>query len=196
MKKRVEILQQKVVLKRSFFRIIEAKVCHELYNGGMSDELTRLNFERGDSAAALIHDKRNDRVIFTEQFRFPTYEKGPGWLLEIPAGSVETDEAGDPKLTIKRELMEEIGYEISRFRKVYTFYVTPGGSSERIHLYYATAKKRNRKSKGGGLEGTGEDIRVVSMKVAKALKKIETGDIVDAKTIIALQWLQLRRVED
>src|SRR5262249_52373328 len=132
-------------------------------------------------------------VIFTEQFRYPAYEKGPGWLLEIPAGTIEDGETDDPRVTLRRELMEEIGYEVMQFRKIASFYVSPGATSERIHLYYAAASPTDQKGKGGGLAAEGEDIRTVVMSVADALKKIESGEIVDAKTIIGLQWLQSQR---
>lgn len=192
MKRRVEILRKKEIFKRHIFRIEEAQFQHERYNGEMSEVLTRLSFERGESAAVVIHDPKTDKVVFTEQFRYSTYEKGPGWMLEIPAGTVDDADDDDPKVTIRRELMEEIGYDVARFRKVVSFYVSPGATSERIHLYYATATPRAKKGKGGGLVSEGEDIRVVSMTFAEAMKKIETGDIVDAKSIIGLQWLGLR----
>ena len=193
MKRRVEILSQKEVFARHFFHIKEVRFRHECYNGQMSDVLTRLNFERGDSAAAIVHDPKADKVIFTEQFRYSAYEKGPGWLLEIPAGTIESGEVSDPRITLRRELMEEIGYEVSQFRKIASFYVSPGATSERIHLYYAAATPTDHKGKGGGLHSEGEDIRLVAMSVAEALKKVETGEIVDAKTIIGLQWLQMQR---
>ena len=45
-----------------------------------------------DSAAALIHDIERDVIVLTEQFRMATYEKGPGYLIEAMAGSLEEGE--------------------------------------------------------------------------------------------------------
>lgn len=193
MSKRVEIISKKEDYKRFFFRIEEVHLQHELYNGKMSDKLVRLNFDRGDSAAVVMHDYEADTVIMTEQFRYPTYEKGPGWILEIPAGTVESEEINDPTKTLRREIMEEIGYSVASFRKICSFYVSPGGTSERIHLYYAKVSPKDKAGKGGGVLSEGEDIRITSLKVNAALHKIDTGEIVDAKTIIGLQWLQLNR---
>ena len=92
----------------------------------MSDDLVRLNFERGDSAAVVLHDPQTDLVIFTEQFRYPTHAKGPGWLLEIPAGTVDDDDEDDPIRTMRREVMEEIGYRVDKLKYICKFYVTPG----------------------------------------------------------------------
>jgi ADP-ribose pyrophosphatase len=192
MPKRVEIIGKKQVFKQAIFRIDEIHLRHELYKGGMSEELVRLNLDRGDSVAAIMHDREADTLILTEQFRYSAYEKGPGaWLLEIPAGSVEHGE--DPAETMRREIKEEIGYDVEQIKHLCTFYLSPGGTSERIILYYASVTPKQRTSQGGGLVEEGEDIRILTMKVNQALRKIDTGEIADAKTIIGLQWLQLHR---
>lgn len=193
MSKQVDIISKEVTYEKFFFTIEEAHFRHELYNGEMSRELVRLNLERGDSAAVLLHDPEANTVILTEQFRYPTYEKGPGWLLEIPAGTIEKHESSDPTITMRREIMEEIGYKTGKLRFVCTFYVSPGGTSERIHLYYAKASPKDHTEKGGGVLAEGEDIRVLLVKTGDALRMVAKGEIVDAKSIIGLQWLQLNR---
>jgi len=70
------------------------------------------------------------------------------------------------------------------------FYVSPGGSTERIHLYWSPATRQTQVSAGGGLPGH-EDIRVCAFDLDEALRMIADGRIVDAKTIIALQYLAL-----
>ncbi|NWG16732.1 MAG: NUDIX domain-containing protein [Chloroflexi bacterium] len=193
MPSRVEIIEKVIAYKKFFFKLEEARFKHELYNGEMSDELLRLNLERGDSAAVVMYDTAKDSVILTEQFRYPTYEKGPGWILEIPAGTIEKSENRDPTVTLRREIMEEIGYSTRALRHICTFYVSPGGTSERIHLYYTQVSPKDKAAEGGGIIGEGEDIRVLTIKLAEALGMIAGGKIVDAKTIIGLQWLQLNR---
>lgn len=195
MAKHVEIIHEKDVFKQHFFTVKEAKLKHEKYNGAMSAELTRLNFERGDSVAILMHDPQQDTVVLTEQFRYSSYrandEKETGWILEIPAGTVEKGESAED--TVRREVKEEIGYEVREVRHLSTFYVSPGWTSERILLYYAAVNPKDQTGKGGGVISEGEDIRVMLVKVNDALAKIDSGEIKDAKSIIALQWLQLHR---
>ncbi len=188
MPKRVEILHKQRLFDKFIFRIDEAQLRFEKYNGQLSEPITRLNLDRGDSAAAVVYDPDSKSVFLTEQFRFSTYEKGPGWLLEIPAGMVETKE--DENASIKRELEEEIGYRVTEVRKIMTFYLSPGGTSERIHLFYAKVSSTHKVSQGGGLAAEGEDIRTVKLTLKEALAKIDSGEICDAKTIIGLQWLQ------
>jgi len=194
-KRRVEIIRQQEIFRKFFFHITEAQLRHQLYNGQMSQELTRLVFARGDSVAILIHDPVADTIVLTEQFRYPTYRADQsdddGWLLEIHAGTIEPGE--DPEATVRREVNEEIGYNLQEIIHLTTFYLSPGGTSERIILYYTRVRPTDKTSKGGGLISEGEDIRVLMMKVNDALKKVETGEIQDAKSIIALQWLQFQR---
>lgn len=189
MKKRIEVISTKEVFRQSIFRVEEVRFRFERYDGDMSDEVVRLNLDRGDSVAAIVHDSANDTVILTEQFRYPTYKKGPGWLMEIPAGILDAGE--DPEQAMRREIIEEVGYPVSHIKPIASFYVSPGGTSERILLFYARVSSADRVSSGGGVESEGEDIRTVSLPVSDALQAMRDGGIADAKTIIALQWLQL-----
>lgn len=189
--RRVEILSKNQVFNKAIFRIDEVHLKHETYDQGMTEEIVRLNLDRGDSVAAVVHDPQQDTLIFTEQFRYPTYDKGPGWILELPAGMLRKDES--PEETMSRELEEEIGYRVGKLTHISTFYVSPGGTSERIFLYYAPVSPINRVSAGGGVISEGEDIRVVEVKTADAMKLFASGEIADAKTIIGLQWLRTQR---
>ena len=191
MTKRVKIISEAEVFRKAIFRIREARLQHERYDGQMSDEIVRLNLERGDSVAALVHDTSDDVFIMTEQFRYPTYEKGPGWIIEVPAGIIEEGEQAAE--TMQRELIEEIGYTVTSFHDIGLFYVSPGGTSERIHLFYAAVDGASHTSEGGGADEEHEDIRVIRPAVDDALAALNSGDVVDAKTIIALQWFALNR---
>lgn len=174
-----------------FFKIDEIKLKHELYNGNMSEPMKRLSFERGDSVGMLVWNKESERLVLTEQFRFCTYEKGPGWLLEIPAGVVEAGE--DPEETAQREILEETGYRAERLTHLYSFYVSPGGTTERIILYYAEVENKDRIESGGGVVLEHEDIRILELSQPEMRAKLAAGEIVDAKTLIALMWFQQDR---
>src|SRR5688572_10147660 len=132
--KKVEIKSKRYLLD-DFFKVEEVYLRYERYNGEMSEEVRRLNFERGDGVAAILFNRDSRRVILIEQFRYPTYEKGPGWVVEAIAGMLEEGE--EPEEAMRRELPEEVGYQVDQLRHISTFYVSPGGSSERIFLYYA-----------------------------------------------------------
>jgi nudix-type nucleoside diphosphatase (YffH/AdpP family) len=185
--KKVEVQQKKRVLD-DFFKIDEAVVRFEQFNGQMSPPVRRLNFERGDAAAVLIFNKEAQKVILVNQFRYPTYEKSGGWLIEIVAGMLDKNET--PKECIRREVTEEIGYQVETLIPISTFYTTPGGSSERIFLYYQEVINSDRVSRGGGAETEHEDIQIVELSLPDLWEALDTGKIMDAKTIIALLWFK------
>ena len=187
--RRVE-LHSKQRLFDGFFKIDEAEVSFEHFDGEMSPAVKRLCLERGDSVAAVVHDRHAGTVILVEQFKYPTYEKGPGWIIETVAGMVEPGES--PESALRREVLEEVGYEIETLEPIATFYVTPGGSSERILLFYAEVTAGGKVASGGGLRSEEEDIRTVTVAVDDLDHVVEGGTIQDAKTLVAIQWLQRR----
>lgn len=139
--------------------------------------------------AAIVRRTGDGRVLLTRQFRYPTYENGPGWILEAAAGVVEPGE--DPADTMRRELAEEIGFEPHHLESIATFYVSPGGSSERVFLYYAEVSEADRVGNGGGLAEEGEAIEIVEFTLEELTERLHAGDIIDAKTLIGIQWLLL-----
>lgn len=183
---KVELIEQRTVYG-GFVRLQEARLRHERFDGTMSDELTRLNVDRSDSAAAIALDAATATVILTEQFRYPAHMRDDGWMLELPAGSVDTDE--HPAEAMKRELTEELGYRVNELRHISTFYATPGASSERIWLYLVQVRESDRVADGGGLAEDGEDIRSVRLPVADIAGAIAQGRVKDAKTLVGLLWL-------
>ena len=176
-----------------FFKIDKATLQYEKFDGEMSEEITRLNFNRGDSVAVLLYDEKKDSVILVKQFRYPAYvNHGPGWILEVVAGAMERGQ--DAVSVARAELVEEAGYQVGDLEFISRFYVSPGGTSERIHLYLGLAHRKV--GSGGGLISEHEDIQVVEIPLDEAMEMVETEEIRDAKTIIALQWLKLRKIRN
>jgi nudix-type nucleoside diphosphatase (YffH/AdpP family) len=175
-----------------FFKVDEVKLQYEKFDGSMTPVLTRLNFERGDSVAAIILNIDTRKIILVNQFKYPVYEKGPGWITEVVAGMVGPGE--QPESAIQREIVEESGYQATRLEHISTFYVSPGGSSERIILFYAEVTDSSRCSTGGGLVSEGEDIRLIEIPLSEAWDAIASQTIKDAKSIVALMWLWAREV--
>ena len=188
---KVEILSNRRVFD-GFFKVDEATLRYERFDGRMSDVVARLNLERGDSVAAIIVNIDTEHVILVSQFKFPTYAKGPGWLTEALAGTIEPGE--DARGALVREAMEEAGYLVTNAEPIGApFYVTPGGSSERINLWYVEVRNSDKRGPGRGAVSEGEDIRLVEFPVSEIDSLIEGGTIVDAKTLVGLMWLQRRR---
>jgi ADP-ribose pyrophosphatase len=133
---------------------------------------------RPDAVAALVYDTIKERYIFVSQFRPGTGKE----ILEIVAGTL--DKPGeDPKLAMEREVLEEIGYLTDSIETISAFYVSPGGTTEYITVFYCEVS--DKIADGGGLADENEEIDIVY------LSKKEVHDTIfeDAKTIISLNWL-------
>jgi ADP-ribose pyrophosphatase len=176
-----------------FFKIDEAHLRFERFDGQMSPVVRRLSLERGDSVAALVFNIKTQRVILVNQFKYPTYKKGPGWITETVAGMIDQGESAEDAM--RREVLEETGYRVSGVERIATFYVSPGGSSERIILYYAEVDEE-KAGKGGGIAQEHEDIRTFELALDDAVAQVASGEIADAKTIIGLMWPQNRASRD
>jgi len=188
--KKVSIEQKRYILE-DVFKVEEAHLRHEKFNGEMSNVMRRISLERGDSVAVIVFNLTTNKIILVNQFRYPSYKNGHGWLIEAIAGIVDPGES--PEESARREVQEETGLSISSLENISTFYPSPGGSSERIHLFYSEVSGENAKYKGtGGLVSEGEDIKAEELSLADALSKIKSHEIMDAKTIIGIYWLENR----
>ena len=150
----------------------------------------RTVIKRPDAVAILLINKTSEKLILIKQFRAPVFAKegGQGYVWEIPAGVMETDE--DPQETIIRETLEETGYRLANPELLLTFYPTVGILDERIYLYYGIVTNNDKIEKGGGLDTEKEFIDIFELPFAEALSMLDTGEIVDGKTIIGLFYLK------
>ncbi|WP_379952836.1 NUDIX domain-containing protein [Dokdonia sp. R78006] len=156
---------------------------------GSWDQVRREVYDRGDGACALLYNVERQTVLLIKQFRLPAYlNEDSGFLIEACAGMIEDE---TPEQTIIREIEEEMGYRIDSITKAGDFFMTPGASTERIHMFLASYEEGQKVSDGGGLATEHEDITVVEYAFAKALKALKNGEIRDAKTVILLQNLAL-----
>jgi nudix-type nucleoside diphosphatase (YffH/AdpP family) len=145
-------------------------------------------YDNADGAAVLLYNRAHRSVVLTRQFRIGARLAGhDGFLLEAAAGMLD---GADPATRALAEAREETGYAIDRVQPALQLYVSPGSTTERIHLFVAEYERERRCDEGGGNPEEGEDIEVVELDFDDALAMVETGDIVDAKTVLLLQHLE------
>jgi len=188
--RRYQILTEEVAY-RGFFNLIRIKLRHTLFQGGWSKELWRELFQRGNCVAVIPYDPDLDHIVMIEQFRVgPLKNEDSKWMLEIIAGAIEPGET--PEEVAYRETREESGCEIRELRRITEFYTSPGGSSEKITLFYARV---DASTAGGvhGLDVEDEDILVHVLPFEEAYAKVVAGEINSGIPIIGLQWLALHR---
>ncbi|MDI9475876.1 MAG: NUDIX hydrolase [Natronincolaceae bacterium] len=126
-------------------------------------------------AVGIIPITPDKDIILVEQFRKPVEEI----LLEIPAGLIEHGE--EPCQCAVRELKEETGYTAGKLKKLSEYYSTPGFSDEKIHIYLA-----EELVEGIAQPDENEYVEIVKMPINEALEKVRTGEIRDAKTVVAI----------
>ena len=182
-----------------YFRLDRYRLKHRLFEGGWSGEMLREIFERGHAVAVLPYDPNRDEVVLIEQFRPGAYaalasewfdDGASPWLVECIAGIIEKGE--NPDDVARREMIEETGLDAGQLARVFHYMVSPGGSTESVFLYCAQVDAAN----AGGVHGMTdehENIRVFSLKADQAFKLMDQGRIINAMTIIRLQWLKANR---
>tara|TARA_B110000285_G_scaffold210388_1_gene252210 strand:- start:184 stop:807 length:624 start_codon:yes stop_codon:yes gene_type:complete len=186
----VRIAHQETVYQ-GFYQVQKLKLQHRLFNGGWSKELQRELVVRLPAVAVLMYDANRDEVVLIEQFRVGgmAHEGGP-WQLEMVAGMIDTEETSEQVAV--RECKEESGAIIaeSDLELVCTYLVTPGGSNESLDIYCAPVDA-SQLSGVHGLPTEGEDIQVQVIERQVLWQMLQQGQLTNAATIIAAQWLQL-----
>jgi len=174
-----------------FFRMERYRLRHERFAGGWTEWIEREVFERGDAVAVLPYDPDADTVLLIEQFRpgALAHVDGP-WLLEIPAGMLHAD--ASPEQEARREAAEEAGLVVAELIPITTYFVSPGGTTERIFLFAGLGQLP---AQGGlfGLAHEHEDIRTHVVPAEAAFTLVRAGKLPSAAPIIAVQWLELNR---
>lgn len=158
-------------------RIIKVRVEEvELPNGKTaSREIVHHN-----GAVAVLAVTNEDKIVLVRQYRKPMDQI----ILEVPAGKLEGDE--DPKACAERELIEETGFKAKDMKRIASFYTSPGFSDELVHLY------RGRGLTAGEAQPDEDEfVEVLYISLPEAKKYIETGEIKDAKTIMAIYAWEL-----
>lgn len=133
----------------------------------------------GAVAAVLARDEAG-RVLLVRQYRAAVDRR----TLEVPAGFAEPGESTEAAAA--RELEEETGHRARILVPVLSFWPVPGYSTECLHLFAAS-----------GLERTAtrfdpsEDIELARLDDAGCEAAVRSGEICDAKTLVALMAARL-----
>lgn len=150
----------------------------ELPNGATAE----LEIVRHPGAAAVVPMKPDGSVILIRQFR----HAAGGFIYEIPAGKLNPGE--DPRACAARELEEEIGLRAGSLELLTSIFTAPGFTDEVIHVFLGTGLAPGRQQLDRD-----EVLEVVEMPLDKAVALVRDRTITDAKTIVGLQMVLLRR---
>ncbi len=167
-----------------FVKVDRVDLTHDLFAGGTSPVITKEIVGRDDASTALVRHRSRGTLVFVHQFRAAAAEHGDPWLVELCAGKIDPGENAEQAM--RRELTEETGYQALSVESVGTFYISPGYTTERMHLFLVDVDGEPGHAPGDGHE----DIELLEMTLQDALEAVESGQIKDAKTLLGLYWLR------
>ncbi|GFH40975.1 NUDIX hydrolase [Lactococcus insecticola] len=179
-----EDFEEKTISRETIFKgqIIDVKFDTVALPGNRGAAPRELVFHNG--AVAVLAITSDDKIVLVRQFR-KALEKV---IYEIPAGKLEQGENADPQAAMLRELEEETGLAAKTVTKIAEFYTAPGFSNELIYLYKAEnlVKVENPRP-----QDDDEILERYEVSLAEAKALIASGEIADAKTILAIQHWEL-----
>jgi nudix-type nucleoside diphosphatase (YffH/AdpP family) len=159
-------------------------------NDGTWQTQHRETYDRGNGATLLPYNRKQRTVVLVKQFRYPAYVNGcDDLMIEAAAGLLDN---ASPEERIRAEAEEETGYRLREVQKVFEAYMSPGSVTEKLHFFIAEYDAEMKIGAGGGHEDEGEDIEVLEPSIDEALAMIADGRIMDAKTIMLLQYAALK----
>jgi len=136
---------------------------------------SRLDIVDHPDAVTILPLDAEGNVWFIRQYRHAAGQV----LLELPAGTLKPDE--EPAPAANRELQEEIGMRAEQLESLATFYLAPGYSTEKMHVFLATGLSASALD-----QDEDEDITIDKVPLARVLALAEGGALVDAKSLVAV----------
>lgn len=178
---------QSELLSKNWFQL-HKYTFNLITDNGKSVQQVREVYDRGNGATILLYNRQKGTVVLIEQFRMPTYVNGNpgGMLLEACAGLLDND---SPEECIRREAMEETGYQVDKVQKLFEAYMSPGGVTEIVYFFAAEYHSDQKITDDVGVED--EVIDVVELPFSEAIAMMADGRIKDGKTIMLLQYAQI-----
>lgn len=138
-----------------------------------------------NAVCVLVKNTDSNRFYFVQQMRACKHQSTDPTLVEAVAGMLDKEE--DLADAVKRECLEEIGYEIENLKFWGDSFSAPGIITERMHFYYAETKDALKQNEGGGLDSENEHIEVISFSEKELLERLMNNSWDDSKTVLLVQ---------
>jgi len=179
-------------------RVVDSQVVHRgRYLDVRIDTIRRADGSTGTrdvvrhpGAVAVLALDTDGRILLVRQWRLPAGRA----MLEIPAGTLDIHEGEteDPDGAARRELEEETGSRASSWTRLASFWTAPGFATELMHLYLATGLESAHEDDRLGPDED-ERLELSRVTVDEALTLVQRGEIADAKSMLAILWLDRLR---
>src|SRR4051794_39871486 len=160
---------EQTLLKSRRFTVVEKTVTRA------DGQVASLQYVKHPGSVAILPLLEDGGVCLIRSRRLTVGEI----LIEVPAGTREPDES--PLETARRELAEETGYRATHFEELLAYFPSPGVLSERMWIYVAKGL-----TAGSPAREANEEIENLVVSWEEALAMIDSREIQDGKTIVAL----------
>lgn len=171
----MKIISSKEVYRCSLFQVTEDEA-EDRTGWKMKRSIVR---HRGSAVMMAVDPK--GRVMLVRQYRMPANRS----LWELPAGKV--DEGETLANAARRELIEETGLRAKKWKKLVSFFPSPGYVEEKMTIFLATGVTQGDSQP---MEDERIETRWFTKKELRTL--IASNQILDAKTMIGfLYWTRL-----
>lgn len=187
--KDIEVIKKELI-HDGFCRIERYYLKQHCFDGSWTEEYSREFIAKPRAVGVLPYDPIHDKVVLIEQFRIGALGNASPWLIELVAGIKDKEHLESDEDLVRREMMEETELEAQALLPVYEYFSTPGCSTEKVKLFCAKVDS-TKAPKFCGLKEEHEDLKIHVISTADAFEAVRQGEIVNAFTIIALQWLEL-----
>lgn len=166
-------------------RVINLDIDLVRFPDGSSGPLEMIRHPGASAVVPFLDEPESPdpRILLLRQFR---HAAGDSYIWEIPAGRLDPGET--PEACAARELTEEAGMVASRMVRLTTFYTTPGFTDEKIHLFMAVGL-----NEGEHRREHDEFMEVHTFHWSKVWQMMESGEICDGKTLLALFYARAFR---
>jgi nudix-type nucleoside diphosphatase (YffH/AdpP family) len=156
------------------------------------EEIDRPVIEHPSGIAVLAFDPQRRVALTIRQMRPAVLHLDGPVMDEAIAGALED---GDAEACARREAMEEAGVQLGTLERVAHVWMTPSSTTERVWLYLGPYGPADRVAEGGGLAEEGEHLEVAERPLAELWARAQGGAMTDAKLLMLLQALRIRRPE-
>ena len=176
-----------------FFAVIEDRLRHRRFGGGMSETVLRAAFLMSDAVTVLPYDPVRDRVMVVEQFRAGPFARGDRnpWSIEAIAGRIDAGET--PETAARREAHEEAALDMATLHSAGRYYPSPGAVTEFLYNYIGIATLPDDAAGIHGLASEAEDIRSHVLPFDRLMDLIQSGEVANGPLITSAYWLALNR---
>ena len=181
-------------LYQGFFSLKEINFTHKKHNGDWTPIIKREIFGGANVSGVLPYDPIKKKILLLRQFRVGSIKRNHDpMMLEIVAGMIDENET--PADAAKRECLEETGEKVKKLTSIYSYYPSPGSSESYYHSYLAEIDAFEGE-RFFGQENEHEDILVKSYSITEVRSFLKEKKIINALSILALQWFFLEYYKD